>query len=160
MTSRMLSRKRVTALGSLVAIAAVVGAVAYFTGSGSGTGQAKVGTATPWGVTFGTTSGLMYPGSGTSTVPYTVTNNGSGDQRLSTTTASVVSDGSGNVKASGTAVVGCLAGWFTATNTPPSATTLAPNETATGSVAVTMSESDTNQDACKSVMPDILVSAS
>jgi hypothetical protein len=160
MIRRLFTRKRTMLLGSLVAIAAVVGAIAYFTDSGTGTGQAKVGTSTPWSVTFGTTTGTMYPGFGTSTVPYTVTNAGSGNQRLATTTASVVSDGSGNVKQSGTAVPGCLASWFTATNTPPAAVTLAPSGTATGSVAVTMSESGTNQDPCKNVLPDILVSAS
>jgi hypothetical protein len=160
MIRRLFSKKRTMLLGSLVAIAAVVGAVAYFTDSGSGTGQAKVGTSSPWSVSFGTTTGTMYPGSGTSTVPYTVTNAGSGNQHLNTTTASVVSDGSGNVKQSGTAVPGCLATWFGATNTPPAAATLAPSGSTTGSVAVTMTESNTNQDACKNVLPDILVSAS
>jgi hypothetical protein len=159
---RLFSRKRTMLLGSLVAIAAVVGAVAYFTDSGTGTGQAKVGTSTPWSVTFGTTTGTMYPGSGTSTVPYTVTNAGSGNQQLTSTSASVVSDGSGNVKQSGTAVAGCLASWFTATNTPPASlpATVLPSGTKTGSVAVTMSDSGTNQDPCKNVLPDILVSAS
>jgi hypothetical protein len=160
MIRRLFSRKRTMLLGSLVAIAAVVGAVAYFTDSGSGTGQAQVGTSSPWSVTFGTTTGTMYPGSGTSTVPYTVTNAGSGGQHLNTTTAAVVNDGSGNVKQGGTAVVGCLASWFTPTNTPPAAVTLAPSGTTTGSVAVTMSNPNVSQDACKNVMPDILVSAS
>jgi hypothetical protein len=148
-------------LGSLVAIAAVVAAVAYFTDTGSGTGQAKVGTSTPWTVTFGTTSGTMYPGAGNSTLPYTVTNAGSGNQQLQSTSATVVSDGSGNVKSSGTSVPGCLASWFTASNTPPTGlpATVAPSGTKTGSVSVTMAESGTNQDSCKNVMPDILVSA-
>lgn len=160
MIRRLFSRKRTMLLGSLAAIAAVVGAIAYFTDSGTGTGQAQVGTSTPWSVTFGTTTGTMYPGSGTSTVPYTVTNSGSGNQHLNTTTATVVSDGSGNVKQSGTAVPGCLAIWFSAANTPPAAATLAPSGSTTGSAAVTMTESNTNQDACKNVLPDILITAS
>jgi hypothetical protein len=113
-------------------------------------------------VTFQATTGTMYPGCATckSTVNYTVTNNGTGDQHLNTTTASVVSDGSGNVKSSGTSVPGCLAAWFSAANNPPAAATLAPAGTSTGSADITMSESGTNQDACKSVTPDILISAS
>jgi hypothetical protein len=154
------SKKRVAAFASLVAMAAVVAAIAYFTGTGSGTGQAQVGTSTPWGVTFGATTGTMYPGSGSSTVHYTVTNNGSGSQRLNTATASVATDGSGNVTSSGTPVSGCLATWFSAANTPPAAVTLAPAASTTGSAAVTMAESGTNQDACKNVTPDIVISAS
>ena len=161
MIRRLFSRKRTMLLGSLVAIAAVVGAVAYFTDSGSGTGKANVGTSSPWTVSFGTTTGTMYPGSGTSTVPYTVTNAGSGNQQLGSTSATVVSS-SGNVTSSGVPVAGCLAAWFNAANTPPASlpATVAPGGTKTGSVAVTMIESTTNQDACKNVMPDILVSAS
>jgi hypothetical protein len=154
------SKKRTAALGSLAAIAAVVAAIAYFIGTGSGTGQATVGTSTPWGVTFQSTTGTMYPGLGTSTVRYTVTNNGPGNQHLNTTTASVVNDGSGNVTSSGTPVTGCLASWFSVTNHPPAAATLAPSATTTGTADVAMTESGTNQDACKSVTPDILISAS
>jgi hypothetical protein len=153
------SRKRIAALGSAIAIVAVVAAVAYFTGTGSGTGRATVGTSTPWGVTFSASTGTMYPGSGTSTVHYTVTNNGSGNQHLNGTTAAVAADGSGNVTSSGTSVPGCLASWFTATNHAPAAVTLAPAGTATGTTDVTMAESGTSQDACKSVTPDIVVNA-
>lgn len=83
MTRRSIQfKKRIAVLGSLAALAAVVGAIAYFTGTGSGTGQAKVGTSTPWDVTFTGSTGTMYPGSGTSTVAYTVKNVGSGNQHL------------------------------------------------------------------------------
>jgi hypothetical protein len=137
----------------------VVGAIAYFTGTGSGTGQANVGTSTPWGVTFTASTGTMYPGSGTSTVHYTVTNNGSGSQHLNGTTAAVANDGSGNVTSSGTSVPGCLATWFSVTNHAPAAATLASGGSTTGTADVTMAESGTNQDACKSVTPDIAVNA-
>jgi hypothetical protein len=152
-------KRRLAAVGSGVALAAVVAAVAYFTNSGSGTGQATVGTSTPWGVTFQATTGTMLPGSGTSTVNYTVTNNGTGNQRLTTTTASVVSN-AGNVTSSGTPVPGCLASWFSAANNPPAPVTLAAGGSTTGSAGITMAESGTNQDACQGVTPDILVSAS
>ncbi len=155
------SKKRVAAvLGPLAVVAVVAGAIAYFTDTGSGTGQANVGTSTAWGVTFQATTGTMYPGSGTSTVNYTVTNNGSGNQFLNGTTAAVVNDGSGNVEQSGTPVPGCLVAWFSAANNSPAAATIAPAGTTTGSTDVTMIESGTNQNACKSVTPDILVTAS
>ena len=51
------------------------GALAYFTSTGSGTGNATVGTATAWTVSVDcTTGGLLTPGVGTDTVAYTVTN--------------------------------------------------------------------------------------
>jgi hypothetical protein len=60
-------------------------------------------------------------------------------------------------------VAGCLASWFTATNTPPAylPQTLAGSATSTaGSVAVTMQDSGTNQNVCQGATPDITVSAS
>ncbi len=152
-------KPRLAALTAVVVLAVAGGAIAYFTDSGSGTGHATVGSSTPWSVTFGTTTGTMYPGAGTSTVNYTVTNAGSGHQYLHGTTASVVADGSGNIKDNGTAVSGCLASWFNATNHSPSAADLAVSGTATGSVDVTMTNDPSNQDVCQGHHPDILVSA-
>jgi hypothetical protein len=102
----------------------------------------------------------MYPGAGTATMGYTVTNAGSGNQKLATTSASVNADVNGNVTSNGTAVAGCLATWFTAVNTPPAAADLAGGAQATGSVAVTMTDANANQNACESVTPDVTVSAS
>jgi hypothetical protein len=147
----------VTVIGALVVAA---GAFAYFTASGSGTGQATVGSSSPWGVSFGTTTGTMYPGAGTATVPYTITNAGNGNQKLATTTAVVAADGSGNVTSHGTSVSGCLATWFTAVNTAPTAVDLAAGGHTTGSVAVTMADASVSQNACQGVTPDVTVSAS
>jgi hypothetical protein len=102
----------------------------------------------------------MYPGAGTATLPYTVTNAGSGNQKLATTTSSVNADGSGNVTSHGTSVSGCLATWFTAVNTPPTAADLAAGAHTTGTVAVTMTDAAVSQNACQGVTPDITVSAS
>jgi hypothetical protein len=161
MTRIKFTKKR--AIATLIAIGALVvagGAFAYFTASGSGTGQAAVGSASPWTVAFQTTTGTMYPGAGTATLPYTITNAGSGNQKLATTAASVNADVNGNVTSHGTAVTGCLASWFTAANTPPSAADLAAGAHTTGSVAVTMADANANQNACQGVTPDITVSAS
>jgi hypothetical protein len=142
------------------ALALAGGAFAYFTASGSATGQAAVGSSTPWTVTFSATAGTMYPGAGTATMAYTVTNAGSGNQKLATTTASVNADTNGYVTNHGTSVTSCQASWFTATNTPPTAADLAAGAHTTGSVAVTMADAAVSQNACQGVTPDVTVSAS
>lgn len=158
---RMLKRKRVfIPLTGLVALALAAGAFAYFTSTGSGTSQASVGKASNWSVTFGSVSGTVYPGYGTTTIPYTVTNPSSGHQYLSGTTATVASDASNDITSGGADVPGCLAAWFTAANTSPAAADLAGGGSESGSVAVTMTDASTSQNACQGATPDIQVSAS
>jgi hypothetical protein len=161
MTRIKLTKKR--AIATLIAIGALIvagGAFAYFTASGSATGQAAVGSSSPWTVAFGSTTGTMYPGAGAAVMPYTVTNASTGHQKLATTTASVNADANGNVTSNGTTVTGCQATWFTATNTAPSAADLAGGAQASGSVSVAMADAAVNQNACQGVTPDITVSAS
>jgi hypothetical protein len=156
-----LPKKRAVAVVALVVVLATAGlAVAYFTSSGSGTGSVTAGTASTLTVTFGTTAGTMYPGAGTSTLPYTVTNPSAGHQNLAATTAIVVADASGNIKDAGAVVATCKSAWFTATNTSPAPIDLAGGATATGSVAVTMANDASNQNACQGHHPDITVNAS
>jgi hypothetical protein len=77
------TKKRVLTVLSVAAVMAVAGiAYAYFTSSGSGSGTASVGTSTAF-VLHGTTDSALYPGTN-STVTFTVDNNGSGNQNLST----------------------------------------------------------------------------
>jgi hypothetical protein len=160
---RKLTRKRTIAvITTLALLAMAAGAFAYFTSSGSGTGKATVGASTAFTVTpASATGGPLYPGSGTQTISYTVTNPGSGAENLSSTSAAVASS-SGNVTVNGTAVPGCLASWFTAVNHPPTLPQdLAGGATSTAaSVTVTMQDSGTNQNPCQSVQPDITISAS
>jgi hypothetical protein len=153
-----LPKKRMLAVVGVVVVLAGAGvAAAYFTSTGSGTGSVTAGTASNWTVTFGTTTGTMYPGAGTSTLPYTVTNPSAGHQRLAATAATVVADAGGNIKDAGVAVAGCKSAWFTATNTGPAPITLAGGATATGSVAVKMANDDSNQNACQGKHPDVTV---
>jgi hypothetical protein len=160
--SKIFIKGRIVAL-SVVAVLAVAGAAyAYFMSTGAGTGNATVGTATAFTVAVAApTGGLLYPGSGTDTLSYTVHNPGAGAENLSATTAVVASSGA-NITQSGTPVVGCLSAWFTATNTAPTLPQdLAGGGTSTaGSVAVTMSDSGTSQNPCENATPDITVSAS
>jgi predicted ribosomally synthesized peptide with SipW-like signal peptide len=161
---RRFKSKRITVALAVVAVLAVAGgALAYFSSTGSGTGQASVGRSTAFTVNVSSdTSGSLYPGSGTETLTYTVHNPGSGAQNLSATSASVASL-NGDITQGGAQVTGCKATWFSATNTPPSPLpqNLAGGATSSaGSVAVQMSDSGTNQDPCQGAKPDITVSAS
>jgi hypothetical protein len=153
-----LPKKRALAVVGLVVMLATAGvAVAYFTSSGSGTGSVTAGTASNWTVTFGKTTGTMYPGAGTSTLPYTVTNPSAGHQALDGTAATVVADGAGDIAEKGVTVLGCKSEWFTATDTGPGSINLAGGDSATGSVAVTMANDASNQDACQGRHPDVTV---
>lgn len=165
------TRKRVVlGLSGVAALALAAVAVAYFTSSGSGSGSGAVGASAPFTLTLGTPSfsgGLsaIYPGAGTETVPFTVTNAGNGNENLSTVTPTIDTDNStGDVKTStGTVLTGCLASWFTisdASANPALPDDLAPQGTYTGSVQITMSDSATDQDACQNAAPGITVAVS
>jgi len=166
-----ITRKRGIALSLLALLAlAAGGAYAYFTATGTATdqGAGTVGTTTPFQVTFGTATGTMYPGAGSTVIPFTITNEGTGYENLSSAAVVIpdtVGDGSGDIEDAGVDVTGCLAAWFSATvSTAPSYGDLAPNgqsgDSATGDVTVTMSDSGTDQDACENATPDITVNAS
>jgi hypothetical protein len=167
MIARLLKRKRVLAGLGVVAMLVVAGsAFAYFTSTGSGTGSATVGSASNWTVTPATaTGGPLYPGSGSMVIDYTVTNASSGHQDLTATSSTVASSG-GNVTQAGVPVTGCLAAWFTATNTPPTTPGALPQDLAGGAsetggyVTVTMTDAAANQNVCQGVKPDITISAS
>jgi hypothetical protein len=162
----LIGKRRIAVLGTIVAIVVVSAsaAFAYFTSTGSGTGSASVGQAGNWTVTVNNdTTGKLLPGSGNEKVGYTITNPNKGNQSFTTVTATVSTDGSGNVldANNGNApVLGCLATWFTAdagVTSPVAGTSIAKNGTATGAVTVTMLDEPTNQDACEGVSPQITV---
>jgi hypothetical protein len=158
------------AIAILVSGAIVLGgagaALAYFTASGSGTGQATVGTTGTWSVAqSGTASGLMTPGNGSSTITFVATNMGTSDEGIDSATSVsdvVDTDGSGNITQNQTALPGCLASWFTAGSpqivSPSYGTDVAPGGTYTFTVNVTMSNPDTNQDVCENATPDVTLS--
>jgi hypothetical protein len=77
------SKKGIALLATLaVAVVAAVGAYAYFTSTGAGTGSASVGTSTAF-VLHGSAAGAVYPGT-SSTVTFTVDNPSTGHQFLNT----------------------------------------------------------------------------
>src|SRR3954447_14282035 len=158
----VLKRKRVLAgLGAVVALVAAGAAIAYFTSTGSGNGTGSVGNASNWTVAIAAPSGgPLYPGAGSQTFAYTVTNASSGHQQLQATASSVLADANGDITHNGTAGAGCKAAWFTAANTAPAAANLAGGAATSGSVLLTMQDSNTDQNACQAASPDIQVNAS
>jgi hypothetical protein len=143
--------KKVAAIG--LAAGLVLGgagaAFAYFTSTGNATGDASVGSATPWTVNVASdTSNALLPGSGTETLTYTITNASSGTQELNGVAVSVGNSGPAGA---------CLGSWFTATDngstngvTPGGVSAdLAGGASDTGTITVSLNDSGTNQDACE-----------
>ena len=80
---KLLTKRRIAVLATLlVAASAAIGAWAYFTANGSGSGTATVGTSSNLTL-HGSTVGTLYPGT-TVSINFTVDNPGSGTQRLGT----------------------------------------------------------------------------
>ena len=162
---RIVTKKRVAVVVALATIGGGgMAAYAYFTGgTGSGSGTAHTGNTSSWSVgALSFSGGPVYPGSGTESATYTITNTGGGNQALTSVTASVNSSG-GDITQSGTPLAGCLSTWYTATAGAPSPalnTAIAKNGTATGTVSVVLNESNTSQNPCKAATPDITVTAS
>src|SRR5688572_19459137 len=88
-----LTKKKYLAVGTVVAVLASAGvAFAYWTSTGSGTGSVTTGTSTAWDVEVDDIDlDDLTPGGPIQTVGFTVQNDNSGVQNLSSTVASVAS---------------------------------------------------------------------
>jgi hypothetical protein len=176
---RFLTKKKAAAAVGVVAIlGGGLAAYAYFTSSGSANGSAGVGSATNWSVTgfngsgSPSSSGTMYPGAGTATLTYRITNAGTGHQAVTSVTVAVATTTvSGNTvivdNSTGTGVAGCLATWFTGGSSSFLASDgstavslpadLAGSDYITGSTGVTMSNVASSQDTCQGHSPRVTV---
>ena len=158
---RFITKKRVAAAAAAAVIAGGgMAAYAYFTGGAtSSSGQAHTGSSVSWSVgALSFSGGTMYPGSGTDSASFTITNNGNGDQALTAVTASVNAGTGGAVTENGTAHAGCLAIWYSASVSglsPAVGTSIVKTGTATGTVSVSLTESNSDQNPCKGVQPDV-----
>jgi len=164
---RIIKSKKVIALilGTVVAAVLSVGAYAYFTSTGNGSGSATVGTSTTWSVTtLSATGGPLTPGGPTESITYKVKNNSSGYQNLANVAISVA-----NADASAwTSVAGCSKSDFSIDGAAAGATyndtaqaaNVAPGATATGSITLQMVDSGSNQDGCKNATVPLYLSAS
>lgn len=131
------SRKRrwVVLAVSLLVAAAAVGGYAYFTASGSGSGDATVGTAAGIVLTSDPV-GDLYPGSGNLSVTVHVSNPGSGHQFVNVISGTVEDNG------------GCLGTWFQV-DPKTFATDVGPGTATTTTTNVRMPNAATNQNACQ-----------
>lgn len=160
-----------TKVASVVAGTAVValigtGAMAYFSQTGSGSGNGTVGTVSGWTVAVGAKiSGAanMFPDGSTQTYGFTVTNSSAGGVKLFTTDASVDHDTNGDIISGSSSVTNCKASWFTAaitSNPAPSTGNIAAGNSVNGAVAISMPTNTTdNQNVCQGKSPNFTVTA-
>ena len=111
------SKKAIVLLGAMVvAVAASIGAYAYFTTGGSGNGTGTVGVPTAFTIATTTTGGPLYPGNAATdqTIHFAVTNPGSGNQTINTISLTALQActvaWAGDVCNGGAAGVGNIAG--------------------------------------------------
>ncbi len=155
MLSALKTKRGRVGLGLLVLLAFSGAAVAYFTTTGSGTGNAQVGTSSALTITPTITppSGGLVPGGTAASVAFSVNNPSSGNQYVSTVSLSGVqaySDSGHTTNITGNGAGQCDTTKFSMTpvtenqNVPSGNTALASN----GSLV--FADSGTNQNACKS----------
>jgi hypothetical protein len=161
------TKKRIViaaATGTLV-LATAGTAFAYFTAGGSGTGNGSVGSATNFTIAqTGSTGGPLFPG-GAEDLTFTVTNPSTNTQSqdLSSLSANIPTDSAGNVlTTNNTSAGGCQASWFDATipNPPTADTSIAPGDSVTVTVHLTMTNETTSQDSCQGISgPQVTLTA-
>jgi hypothetical protein len=143
------SKKGLALLATLVVSAvAAVGAYAYFTSTGSGTGSASVGSHVALTITQTNTISGLVPDGTAHTVAYSIDN-----------TANTFAQNLGKVTVSNIAVdtthanAGCLATWFTANAPTDPVGTIAASSTypsvAGTQPSVQMNDSGSNQSSCE-----------
>jgi hypothetical protein len=165
MGMRLKKRTMVLLGAAVVAIGLAVGAYAYWTSTGSGTGSAAVGTDTPWQVdTDPATGGPLTPGGPLQTVGYTVTNNSTGSQSLANVAISVANsdgspwDGPGTCSAADFEVNGAAAG-TAYDDTTLAGTFLAGADNST-SIDIQMIDTTVNQNDCRNATVPLYLFAS
>jgi hypothetical protein len=131
------SKKGIAALlATLTVVAfAAVGAYAYFTAGGSGTGSATVGSASTIALSSAPV-GTLLPGGADVPVTVTIHNPGSSAQHVGTVSGTVADN------------TGCLGAWF-AVDSVNANVTVAAGDDETADTNVRMIDTGTNQNACQ-----------
>jgi hypothetical protein len=141
-------RKRTWVLfGVIAAVAALasVGAYAYFTAAGSGSGQVAVGSSSAIVITSDL-NGDLYPGGPDVSVDVHVNNPGAGNQFVNQISGSVATDDNGTPLDTSD---DCLGSWFVVDGIN-FITNVGPGDTVDTSTDVRMPDAPTtNQDACQ-----------
>jgi hypothetical protein len=130
------SKKGIALLATMVAaVAAAVGAYAYFTNIGTGTGSATVGSSDVIALS-GDVADSLYPGGADAPVTVSISNPGSGTQHVGTISGTVANNGE------------CLGEWFVVDSINYDADLLAGTSD-TADTAVRMLDSGAPQDVCQ-----------
>ncbi len=146
-TTRIRGKKRTAiVLATLLTVVGAGSAFAYWTATGTGTGEATTGESTAFVITSETAVGEITPGGPGETVDFTVTNPGSGTEYLSNVTVTLAdTDGTAWVPATD-----CLiADYSVSVTTAPVYGEIAAGGSLTGTVTVTLANTAVNQDACQ-----------
>jgi len=147
-------------MGRLRRLVVVGVAAATVIGLGTRAMATAVDASPAWGVTVGTASRPLFPGTD-ATVAYDVRNSSSAQQRLHAATAEIKNDGVGVFDTrTGHYVDDCLAQWFqVAPNDAVSDTDVAPGATVHGTLRLTLETAPESQDACQNLGLDVVVTA-
>jgi hypothetical protein len=130
------TKKGAALLAALVVVAAsAIGAFAYFTANGSGSGSATVGTSSAIQLSSSPV-GTLYPAGADVAVTVNIHNPGSGAQHVGTVSG-VVADNAG-----------CLGSWFVV-DSATYGETLAAGASDTADTNVRMLDSGSDQDVCQ-----------
>ena len=147
-TTRTKHRPLLVALVVILIVAVGGVAFAYWTSSGTGTGEAQTGTSSALEVEGGTATGAaLTPGGPSQTVPFTVTNTSTGTQDFSSVVVTVATDTGGTWSPAG----GCSAADYTVGTPVIEYGELAGGESVTGTVELSMNNRPVNQDGCKTL---------
>lgn len=162
-------KKKIGAAATAVAIVGGAGiATAYWTSTGTGSGSATAGSDTPWVVStlaargdeVGSPALPLTPGGPTQTIPFQVTNNGSGVQHLFAVAVSVADTDEDDGSEVEWAPEGCSADDFSVVGAEPDIDIPAGGNHK-GVVTVQMIDRpDIDQDGCKGLTVPLHLSAS
>ncbi|WP_142063947.1 MULTISPECIES: hypothetical protein [unclassified Pseudarthrobacter] len=150
-------KKRI--IGTTVALVAIGGgaAFAYWSATGTHDTTTAAGTATNFTISSTITGNPLSPNGPTKTATFTVTNPGTGVQKLSNVVVTVA----GTDGAAWTAVTGCSAADFVVGTPAFTPTEIAANGAVTGTVTLQMVDRPgINQDGCKGAAVPLHFSAS
>jgi hypothetical protein len=140
-------------------------AAAYFSGGGSGTGKATVGSPFAFKVAVHTRSGITGPGDPT-VITFAISNEGAFKEVATNPVATIITK-SGDVTSTGLRVSGCKSTWFHASASPNFRSTtgtitlgthpfVTPHHNVRNAVTVTMSTTGT-QDSCAGKTPAVML---
>lgn len=155
-----IARKKRATIVAMTAILVLIGGVAfaYWTSSGAGTGHGTTGDGTEFTVSDdGVTGPDLTPGGPNQTIAFTVHNNGTGTQDLTSLTV-IVADENGDPWISNP--VGCTAADYTLGTPTITYDQIPGGGSISGTVTLTMNDLPSNQDACKTLDVPLYYSAS